>query len=1285
MLIYIFFLDTLDIFQMENMFILAVEKSANMLTLSGQEYYINISLALHNLQKKYIKSGSYKMSEAETKQRIGIMLAQLEACVHSDDLLMLDSNFELDISFTKIHRSFNNNSVYNNLHIVEIKSPHLKRTLWFLERKIFNNRNLYVNSQNKIIFSKLLSHGILDISLLNKCQTQCLLISVLFSKILIDSHHDSRIALHFLEKYQYDLNYLINWMIPSRVKNLQMVCTLDVGIFEIIAKEFLNCQIVLCTKPLNKTNRKNTFDVLYRTHFKNIRTIPIFLFIKLSEDTNSILHLSNIANLNTQKQTFCYFCMKYLTNAMFKTHRCKMYKCKSCYRFKMRDIDINGISQCGSSLIEDLPTDCPKCCIKFDNFICQSMHKLSRKICVKATPLKIQNTNKNYFCKTCLGSHEKGGQCTMFPFNEKKIDTNVNFVFYNYPLNECYVIKMNYKQELSKYSNLTIVNAHNADNFSFSDVEFDIKSLDRVSPYRVQTEITEQKRKHVLDSILKICGSSINTNNVIVCDDSFFQHLFTYFYDETSKAKLKNGQIQHFKIQKISIVHLDIFIDNGGGGLIDVSYLLNPDRNHAILIPPLIPTHNLLASFTFNKQYFDIEKYRYSSAQSFKSVKKSLDNIPSMFWSGQLKAYEILRINGILQCNMMHNYGCILNTLYNKLRIEIGYCRTNVFQHFSKSKIGFDLLLKCLDKQNVPILPSACPKIIQNFSKIEYCMSHLLNQIHKNCKSKYSNFINERVLFKVSKISADFACLTCKEYFFIQGTYKIVCKRHQKHPDIEKMQFNRLTKSENVQLNRSKIKVFKNGISADSTVFEFSNCCLQDMDNYEFFMEYLKSKNVFTPHEAIAMFRQSLKSYKRANISGINYNDCISNPLVLPINYMCISKEALIYRYDITNAFPSALNNVRLPFGKAKIYIDNEARLFYDSYTTQHDEMFVIKVKLECSSNTFIPYYDHRNTKNETIKSIKRSATCVKCCLTSNNLFTNCKHRDRSFVINCTDEDLQYALQTGCKIISIFEIHLFKTKNIPLINSLCTAYKDLQDKAECKLERKMLKELLLISIGRTALDIRKFKDEIFIDSPESLFCKLASLNHFDVLANGMVCTATLLKQPTCKVEQFIRYKTCPIIFALVSSKVKRMVHQHALAIHFSKTLTLIRLDTDCISFVVSGQDSMNLIDTIFYKNNSIFKYKIEHKHIRCILSYSKMSYILMDAEGNLIFKIPGAFMSNSARFSTNISAREQVNTFIDNCLDKLYNPKRILPRIPAQPVHSNNTYTISSYPFGFKI
>ena len=215
------------------------------------------------------------------------------------------------------------------------------------------------------------------------------------------------------------------------------------------------------------------------------------------------------------------------------------------------------------------------------------------------------------------------------------------------------------------------------------------------------------------------------------------------------------------------------------------------------------------------------------------------------------------------------------------------------------------------------------------------------------------------------------------------------------------------------------------------------------------------------------------------------------------------------------------------------------------------------------------------------------------------------------------------------------------------------------------------------------MDVGKYQNETLIHSSEELFCKFSNIKHFDFLPADQICIANLLKNKNERYHQYLRFKTCPLIFAIVASTVKRLIHAHALKIYFSYNLSLVRIDTDCITVFLHNQNDIIHLNAIFYKTNKIFNYKLEHKDIQCVVSYGKQAYIFINKDLSVVYKISGALLNNRQRY-TKIKNADELNLLIENCLFKLDNPKRVLPRTVGCPEKLQYTYQIQSFPFGYK-
>ena len=170
----------------------------------------------------------------------------------------------------------------------------------------------------------------------------------------------------------------------------------------------------------------------------------------------------------------------------------------------------------------------------------------------------------------------------------------------------------------------------------------------------------------------------------------------------------------------------------------------------------------------------------------------------------------------------------------------------------------------------------------------------------------------------------------------------IECNIHCKDNDLNKIMFNKLSKKINIKISKNKINNFKSKLGKNCKIYELKQCCLQEISMYSYFIEYVKSKKIIEVDEFINKFKYYLKSYNKLHINGINYHDTINNACVLPLKYMYISKSAKIMRFDLENAYPTALLNIKMPYGKPTIFIGSEAMEFYNNFHKNNDNLLLI-------------------------------------------------------------------------------------------------------------------------------------------------------------------------------------------------------------------------------------------------------------------------------------------------------------------------------------------------------
>ena len=216
----------------------AVNKSRETLRITNtsvdDKFYIQINLCIDNLHKKYIKSGTFVLEETQIKQRIGFILSEMESCVQSDENLILNQGFSLDILITKMPLQFRSKTIYSEMNIVQNKNAsNLLRHLDKISSKIISGNN------EKSIFSKMISHGIFDSSLFSEDNSKCLMKSLALSILIINSHYNFYVFGENLKKYRFNLNHIIQDCIPSNIVNVEISSEINFNLFNIIARDVL--------------------------------------------------------------------------------------------------------------------------------------------------------------------------------------------------------------------------------------------------------------------------------------------------------------------------------------------------------------------------------------------------------------------------------------------------------------------------------------------------------------------------------------------------------------------------------------------------------------------------------------------------------------------------------------------------------------------------------------------------------------------------------------------------------------------------------------------------------------------------------------------------------------------------------------------------------------------------------------------------------------------------------------------------------------------------------------
>ena len=90
-----------------------------------------------------------------------------------------------------------------------------------------------------------------------------------------------------------------------------------------------------------------------------------------------------------------------------------------------------------------------------------------------------------------------------------------------------------------------------------------------------------------------------------------------------------------------------------------------------------------------------------------------------------------------------------------------------------------------------------------------------------------------------------------------------------------------------------------------------------------------------------------------------------------------------------------------------------------------------------------------------------------------------------------------------------------------------------------------------------------------------------------------------------------RSNVCPIVLSTICSEVKRRIHSDCIKVILSNTLSLLRIDSDCITVkVLLSQESQIECNAIFFSKEGHLRYKEEIEKIMRIMCFKKRSYSL---------------------------------------------------------------------------
>ena len=485
----------------------------------------------------------------------------------------------------------------------------------------------------------------------------------------------------------------------------------------------------------------------------------------------------------------------------------------------------------------------------------------------------------------------------------------------------------------------------------------------------------------------------------------------------------------------------------------------------------------------------------------------------------------------------------------------------------------------------------------------------------------------------------------------VEGNYKTICHFH---PNVKSSSFFNDNKTVKERQYLSSITM-KNILEASGglikQILSINECCIMKCESKNDFDLFFKHLNMFTPYQSFNDLKMVKNSFNFDHFKDINPQSAIISPLITPINFCFIEKsdQGKIQKFDLNQAYLSVLccKKLTFPTGQGKKLVGIEGELFFSKNILKGKQYFsickvLILPSVQNNELKTLPFFPYKYTKdNEEFSTL---TTCKMCCF--NQSKTICKHteEERSFVIECTSDDLIYAIQMlgyKCRILSILyfdeQMHFDK---------LCSISKHLYDQrkhSKCKAENFFIKQIILRGLGRFALQtencLSKTRQIMTHFELENALLN-GQLNHYNVLED--ICFANF--KPCSKqfnygdlYKKSVRNNCCSIVFSKISNQIRRNMHQISLQFLKLSNVYVLRIDVDSILIrTLKTNYDIKIVSDIL---NSIegLEFKIELDDISQYISIKKRCYALQTKFGPLL-KCPGLKMSYEKRCSLDIQS-----------------------------------------------
>ena len=1271
-----------------------------------------VNITANYLKKRYIKSGLFRAGNAESvKNNLDFLVNEISVVSQSSEFnVFLHESFTLEIILT---HDFVTGCQFN-FDDVSISTP----LYFFKENKnnVMACKTLFRKSKNET-FLNLLKFGIVDVSnLVGDLDNNCVLISLAFAIILRQNVQCFNPAIKLVfKKYLHAPLHMIEDLGLCYLSN-------NDSMFSKITR-FANdfqCNVLLYGKadPLNMNSETHLLCQFKCKHA--VKFIPIkLMWLQKSADQGHVCNLTYVQHfikgIRHRSKVFCQICCKEFATQNFRMHNCIFRKCKSCYLFLEReyvDLPYNAIcikdEKFSSSVI------CNKCNISFRSWTCKTEHDIN--VCKLLRLHQKCNTRylrydkhvcNTHFCRKCLSFHLSNvHNCSISSTRSSSINSSISSEF---------------KQTFILIGQHTggqtgVVTGH-AEWLYLSIKQLNNNASKAYSSYPFENDMDARFVSMFNALFNQLLLKQSCRNALVLTDEDIFKEIVLLKF---SDKPCTEPFISLMFVKKLVYKHITFKCYTNFVPLFDFQIAIKLGLNSALFLCSKDITLHALCSdkmIPINDDICQVEsvvgtcKTEYS--QLIKDRRSLLSSWPhGTHVSSRSLLYDIVSSRMELTAQSLIYCCQFVNNIHSNLGLSM--LNTDMFYRYnSLISAGFETAIACLPQNSVSYVPTLYSEssILNVSSKAEIVLCQLFIQIHKEecggtddqCQiyCSFSTLGNYRV--DGVKVNPDLVIichrLCISKAFFIEGNFKYICKEHKQvdRPSY----FNKYVNISQLQSDaQRKIGYFmsKAGHIKDYSIIP--ECCIRDTQS-SMISDEVKLLITGITDDKLGKYNQRLSlsftSFDKSAFDKLDYQACIMPQLIHTCLYYCDhnNTNSRILKYDLNSAYISTLlppGPICLPSGGIQRLCGHDADKWFKCVTDSNSTFFAaLKIRiLERPTGLKLPFFAFKNaSKTQPYTCL---TFCSKCILKGCVDF--CKHRvDKSFIVQCLLDDAIYAVKIGYKI-QVLQVHYWKGIYVPRLQEFAQLL--LNAKNDNNPMAKYLSKLISVqSFGRFALNIEKQYYRVkLVPNCLSLLhlIETKAIGHADFYTSldGVVhCLATGKSSDSWALRKLAaKLKVNPLIFAAMSNAVRTKLHNDALLIMSSNFTKLIRLDVDCILFLLTDLNHYSRVKSIFNDAGSHFSYKLESDNINAVATFSKRSYGLKYSSNLFTIRVCGLSISFNDRFCNDYIFNIIFERFLNKLKETTDNKLRILfkspPSIPTQLVCTNNMRYADSVPYGTK-